>query len=496
MFRRGRELLHERDEKMLAFDELWGARFSVVNAGGPPTDYVTLPHELSLFNKLSTLPGPAGQFVDVVPAGEQTNLLAFIHSSRGNHYYLGDRRMISFTQLEHDLFVPNGRFSTIGRFLLFRIEHPTPAVYLRIAASKTLMAPGHKTWSPDAVAEGISDVSLDFHGGGAANKIVGPIIPVMRGGHAYIALDLHELPSAFPIHRTGLAAFYHNWVPMDYRRMVAFARDISALSPEQRSALVRPRRISAFPADIAGATGLEFSGIYEDGWLSPEADIGLGRAEAGDWVRIKGQVPRFSATQSPGTVTIRVNGTQVWTLPADPGPFDWRLPIAHPGAQTDLLLQFSNQSILPNGDERPVSAKLELLEVAGEKDPLRPGVVQWGEAGQPQLPSEGIDRDGWASRKASFWLATPARANAATLLLEYPGWVGVPAECEISVKVDDEAPRAYRLKPGTNSIRIAFQAGPSARHIRISAATDLTLPSKDGRVRAFRLVSFSESSIP
>jgi len=484
IFDRGLALLRQRDREVLSRDKLWNSEFSTATLNRLPDDYLSLPPALSLFNKLHRDQVNTPAFLVVRPADSQKNLLVFIHSSRGNHYYLGDRRRISFTQLEQDDYFPTGGISGIGRFFLFQVEHPSPTFYLRIAASKTYMSPEHKGWSAAAVAQGATDVPLGFRGEGAVNRIVGPLTPVWRNGAAYVALDFAEQPAPFPIHRSGLAAIYHNWIPMDYRRLVAFARDISALSPEERDALQRPRRVAAFPADLAGATGLEFSGIYEDGWVSPDADLGLGVSSAGESLRIKGMIPDLPGQRPGQTLTASVNGGTSWTFPAAPGPFDWLLPIAQPGAHTDLILHFSGNGVLPNRDQRPVGAKLELIEIA-------PNSIAGKAPADPHFPSRGIDSDGWAAASAEAWIPTSAEAKSLALTIEYPGWPGVPAEGEVGISVDEGASRVFALKPGTNTITVPLSPGLLVRHVQFQTGHTVQLPAPDGRTRAFQLTNLA-----
>jgi hypothetical protein len=481
IFHRGIALLHERNRETITFEKLWDSHFNLAKLDRAPDAYLSLPPSLSLFNKLTASQPDAPGFLRVQPARAQENLLVFIHSSRGNHYYLGDRRRISFTQLEQDDFHPSGRISGIGRFFLFQIENPTPRIYLRIAASKTYMAPEHKAWSKQAVAQGAVDVPLHFRGDGAVNRIVGPLTPVWRNGAAYVALDFAEQPAPFPIHRSGLAALYNNWLPMDYRRLVGFARDISALSPAQRDALRRPTRVGDFPGDLANATGLEFSGLYEDGWASPDAEIGLGASTAGQSVRVKGMIPELPGTLPGQTMTASVNGGPEWVFPAVPGRFDWLLPIGRPGVHTDLTLQFSGNAVLPERDQRPVGAKIELIEIVSNS-------IAGKSADSPRFPSRGIDRDGWAETRAEAWLPASAAATQLTLTIEYPGWPGIRPESELKISADAGAAHVFALKPGTNTISVPVAAGLLVHSLRFESERSFSLPAPDGRVRAFRLV--------
>jgi hypothetical protein len=358
-------LVKARSSDFFVEHTLFGTRFTVVRQPDPPSAFLNLPSRLSLFNKLHPGEGPGRGLFSLVPAGDVRNLLVFVHSSLGNHYYLADdRRKISFYQQEADFFDPRGDFNAIGRFLLFRVENPTSSVYLRLSFSKTLMGPGRTALSRDAVILGKGEVPLGLRGDGAANIIVGPIVPVQLDGGSYIALDFRQAPTLFPFHRTGLKGLYNTNIPLDYRELIGFARDISALSPEEVAALPRPRRVADFPLDLVRAAGLEYAGIYEDGRLSPDTSFVLGEARAGDELHIKGCVEQLPGGYQGGDALVSIDGGPSVRLPVPAGRyFDWRLPIAHPGRTTRVTLHFTVPGVLPGGDGRPVGGKLDLLEV-------------------------------------------------------------------------------------------------------------------------------------
>ena len=115
------------------------------------------------------------------------NHLVFVHSGRGNHYYLGDRHRIGMYQQEADPHTSQQDITGLGRFLLIRVEQPTEEIYLRVALSKSFMGSKHTSWTPErsrvlAATEGPrilaqKDAPLGFVGHGAVNRIIGPLRP-------------------------------------------------------------------------------------------------------------------------------------------------------------------------------------------------------------------------------------------------------------------------------------------------------------------------------
>ena len=487
LFRLSNELLAERDQLLYSRHVLFGSEFYMLRPTGPATDYLTLPPELSLFNKLHPRGSAPLQLFLKRPVAETQNLLVFVHSSRGNHYFLGDRQVISFFQQEQDTMAKTGDFNGIGRFLLLRVEKPTDSFYLRFAGTKTLLGRDNTAWSKAAAVLGATTTPLHLVGNGAVNRIVGPLRPVWVDGAAYVALDFHQVPIAFPFKRHGLQALYDTYISIDYRRLIGFGRDISALSPDEYSALARPRRIASFPQDLAAATGLEFSGIYEDGWVSPEAEFALGEAQPGDMVRLRGYIPQLPGQSGVAAWSVSVNDGAPTRLDARIGPFDWLLPVAHPSKTTRISLRFLSASTLPEGDDRPVGAKLDLIEIA----PPPALHFDFATAGATRLAAQGIDQDGWTQAVANLILPGSTGPARVELVLEYPGWAGT-APTDIQISLDGVPATVRSLKPGQNVLTLDLPASAEPRTLNLNASRTFALPAPDGRARSYRLVSFQQ----
>ena len=480
----GHEFLKDEDRYLYSYHTLFGTDFGVPRVPNAPGAYLSLAANLSLFNKLRPIDGEDGALFTLRQKSSMQNWIIFVHSTLGSHYYLGDRRRISFFQQEDNYYAPGTSTNGIGRFFLLRIENPSEPFYLRLAASKTLMGSGHTAWSPTARILAQQTVPLGLVGNGAANRIVGPITPVWVDGVAYLAIDFGQAPTTFPIKRTGLAALYNAQVPLDYRRLIGYGRDISALSPEEVAALPRPRRVSKFPADLASAVGFEYSGIYEDGWLSPEAEFVLGVSRPGEAVRVRGYVPELPGGKTlSGEASVSVDGGPSRKFPTAPGPFDWLLPVTAPGPTTRVRLSFSAVGRLPNGDDRPVGGHLTSLEI------VPAGPIDFATAGSMRSPSYGIDQDGWAEKTVAFEVpVSPASADL-KLEIEYPGWPGVPAENEVRISIDGAPATVRRLQAGRNSLALPIPPGLSVRRVEVESDRTFQLPPPDGRQRAFRILS-------
>eukprot|EP01035_Chromulina_nebulosa_P040906 gene40906-55283_t len=383
--------------------------------------------------------------------------------------------------------------------MLIRVEQPTDEIYLRIAATKTFLGRGRTSWTPPRTRTlaadeaprilATTDVPLNFIGHGAANRIIGPLRPVLKDGAAYIALDFAEIPQQFVPNRRGLQSLYNTDIPLDSRLLVAYGRDISALSAAQVAALPRPTRLGDFPRDLILARGLEFSGIYEDGWLSPQSEFTLGRPAASTVVRLRGYIPELPGTKlGTGQLNLTIDG-RAFTLPAVTGTFDWLLPLAPAVATahtTHLGLTFTATGSLTAGDDRPVGANLTLLEVL----PALPGkTYDFATAGAIRPAALGIDQDGWMARSSTLELPVLATATDLVLKIEFPDWNG-GQPTTLRTSLSDGSPSVeHPLLPGqyaTLRLRVAPSATP--RTLRLDAAADFPLPAPDTRRRAARLL--------
>lgn len=496
---RTRELLQTRDDVTVRTHALFNTTFRAPAIGGanrPQDAYLLLDESLGLFNKLhvppptaevdapSPLPRPT-QFFKSLSLAATRNHLVFMHSGAGNHYYLGDRNRIAIFQQEADPLTRKQDFTGLGRFVLLRVERPDEEFYLRISASKSYMGRGHTAWARGAQVLGAANVPLSFPGNGAVNRIVGPIRPVVRDGAAYIAIDFAEQARQFPNERSGLQALYHPQVPLDSRKLVAYGRDISALSTAEVAALPRPARLARFPDDLIFARGLEFAGIFEEGWLSPESEFVLRGNTTSGCVRVRGFVPELPGT-AVGTGQLKARlGDHEFTLPAATGTFDWLLPVPADAALTRLALRFTHTAPLPGGDDRPVGGKLELIEVYPT---LPTHTFEFGTPGRARLPANGIDQDGWLAQRATIELPAGGR-RVLTLKIEFPDWSGKPGGTLTAALADGGVSKNQALPAGTyTTLQLLVPPSTKPTTLSLTAPDDFPLPAPDRRRRAARLV--------
>jgi hypothetical protein len=86
-----------RNTQQVATSELWRTEFSQPVLVRPTDYYLGMANRLSLFNKFGHAPSETMHGVFALqPATQVRNRLIFVHSGRGNHYYLGIGRSFRF----------------------------------------------------------------------------------------------------------------------------------------------------------------------------------------------------------------------------------------------------------------------------------------------------------------------------------------------------------------------------------------------------------------
>ena len=301
------------------------------------------------------------------PSKKET-YLSFIHSDQGEHYYnlANSKKKISFYQKQKDPYSPNQSMAGIGRYFLFEVTSPSPELYLRVAVTKSILGNGRTKLFEHAVIKGEHDLPANFKGDGAANLFIGPLNPLFINGVSYLALDFGEEGQLPEKDTTGIMSLFRKTKRIDPRYLTGYARDISAITGEKYATMERPRSIKDFPNDLAEAKTLEFSGWYEDGWISQHSYVVLGPRKQGEDLVIKGIIPGTEKFISEGqTITVSVNGISLCDQQKlKTGPFELTFSMPKDDKKknsTRIDIEFSGVEKLATPDDRPVAAKISYL---------------------------------------------------------------------------------------------------------------------------------------
>lgn len=153
---------------------------------------------------------------------------------------------------------------------------------------------------------------------------------------------------------------YGRDVPIDQRRLVGFGRDISLVSEEEYLTLAPPSQLLSFPADLTNPD-LEYSGLYEDGWVSEAAFFRLTQPAAPSQIVVRGMIPQITDPAFSCEVHVFVDEHEVPRKTLGLGDFEIRAPVSSNMSTRRIDLHFSRFQQLPSPDNRPVTALLQFV---------------------------------------------------------------------------------------------------------------------------------------
>jgi hypothetical protein len=318
------------------------------------------PHEVP-FNRASI----AATSPDLLqmPCSTPRDLLAFTSSQLGESFYLPNVwRNVSFFQLQEDPFFPGATIAGFGRYALFRVLGPTRGERLAIELTNTLTHDGSNLLPP-AAAVGATRVRLPLIGRGSARVFSAPLQPQMIGGSPYVLLDMGVAGKVSATTRRGLQGLYGKSIPADPRVLTSYVRDISLVGAAAYKGLRPPSGISRFPQDLDNPS-LEYSGIYEDGWVGADSFVRLSSGPAAA-LAVRGEVPAGAG----GGLQVIVNGRRVASAAARPGPLQLRVALPRSGVSRRVELRVGATIRLAPPDLRPAAAHLSSIGIvpSGER---------------------------------------------------------------------------------------------------------------------------------
>jgi hypothetical protein len=315
----------------------------------------------TVLNRSSDSTEPEGPLIRLVPSEQVRNRLVLVDSDLGRNYYLAAphnaQGSVAMFQLEPDYFVPGRSMAAIGRVLLFQVLNPSGKVRLVLDYTASLRSDGSNE-IPQANAIGEARAAFAAAGRGSARLFSAPVTPQAIEGRYYVSLDMGGFGRRYEEKRTGLVGAFGAAIPLDSRTAGGFARDISAIGEDRFAALRPPSMLSHFPADLSDAS-LEYSGIYEDGWVAESSYCSLLQPPMTSVLRIRAIVP--PQTPQPSALQVVVGGATVAAVALRTGENDLRLPLAGVGAIERVELHFDRAARLPSPDNRPVSALLRSI---------------------------------------------------------------------------------------------------------------------------------------
>ena len=300
---------------------------------------------------------PANVDKDVLPVRwkDVSNFLIFIHSDRGQSLFTGNRFLTSL----FPVFVEgttNSSVAPVGRYLLFRVVNPSAQFRLLL----NLSALDHSL--PPAAIVGESKESLGFTGSGSARAISAPIKPQLIAGVPYICIDMGMDPLPIKEIRKGLMRLWSTDLPLDYKRLVGVARNISIITDEEYQRFIAPAGIGKIPEDFLNQQ-FEYSGVHEDGWLSNHSYFIFDSKSSLQPLVIRGIVPITHDPSFHTNLIAFVDGHEVGRRNLTIGEFEYRFPVPQRTGRRRVELRFDKTQPLLYNDTRQAAALLQCLSL-------------------------------------------------------------------------------------------------------------------------------------
>jgi hypothetical protein len=304
-----------------------------------------------------------------------------------------------------------------------------------------------------------------------------PVTPVYVEGLPYLQVDMGRDGRGFPERRVALTRLYGNDIKLDWRSLTTFGRDVSLISDADYQSWQPPTHVSSFPRDLEDDQ-LEYSGIYEDGWISERSYFILSSAQSSQFLTVRGMVPNVGDPGFSTNLAVSIDGAQVAKKALGLGAFEITVPVAASAGRHRIDLAFDGAQRLPGNDGRPFSAKIDFLGYAAAPVEGYPSAFRPGSNVGAGAASDGIWPDGWASTRAELTLAGGSSGQLAVRgMVPDLGWAFAT---KLHVNIDGSSVGSVDVRPGELSVALPIPASEGARRVGLEFddGQDFTAPTR------------------
>ena len=330
---------------------------------------VLLSSNNNFTNRLTYNPDENGKITfQVIPLEKIQNYLINIFSEKSLPFYLQGFRSsasIAYSSPDRDGFYPDKTIVKLRRWNIFQLLAPSSQPRVMLNVSATFNAQGQQKLPPVKLI-GAKEQILDVVGYGSA-RIFSPVIePYVRKAQDYLVLDLGKDGEPVGLDRKGLMQLYGKQILSNREYPILLARDISVIDESFYKALDVPTHIMSFPQDLQNPA-LEYSGLYEDGWVGDQAYIVLKQASGAHTLLIEGEVPALNDDKYQTTLQVVLDGQEIERQILKVGHFSVKINVDVSKDQRHRVeLRFSNLRTMPDKQERPVTALLQYVGFKNE----------------------------------------------------------------------------------------------------------------------------------
>lgn len=313
----------------------------------------------SVLNHWEDVPRPGSAIYRVRKPSAMKNHLVFVSGSIGVMHAMSFGAKVGLYGIERDPFYRGSVMSALGRYLLFRTIAPSDRVRVALWVSASFDGPGNDHLPP-AVAVGKRREPFGLVGYGSARVFSSVLVPRSMDDMRFIGLDMGRAPAPIPQPpRTGLMQLYGRHVILDPRLVTAWARDISLVSNRRYMRMRPPASVSRFPADLANPT-LQYSGVYEDGWISNRAYFILQPPAPKTDLVVRALVPLLGNPSYRTRVCVRLDAGPPICSVQGPGQFSFIQAVSS-AARHRVEIDIAKPQRLPTGDQRLLGARIEFV---------------------------------------------------------------------------------------------------------------------------------------
>lgn len=468
-------------------------RFPLVSAARDPVKAADTPAHPLLFVGMTDRQSPFNRWRYAEPS--PTNFrngpadafrddLIFTGAALGEPYFVLGWDRIAIYQLEADIVFHHRSMAAAGRTLLFRVADPSARSRLELELTDTFTGDGENLLPP-ASAVGTARVAFPICGRGAARVFSDPVTPQLIDGVPFVAIDMGTDGKYISYKPGGLMQLWGRNVRLDHRRVVGFLRDISLVSEDEYRAFTAPAVVEEFPDDLA-RRNLEYSGIYEDGYVSDRLFVGLSEPPGTTRLVVQGTVPAVGDPAFATEAVLKVDGAEVLRKTLSTGEFNLVADVPVASNRRKVELSFSRFQNLPGDDRRPVGAQLTRIGFVAD-----PSSVTWPvhDLAPHGLQCAGIFEDGWAAADASVLLLQPAGTGRLIVRGMVPKINEPDFSTEVVLTVDGNDVARKTVGLGDFEIAADLPPGSAGRKIQLSFSKLQRLPPPDTRSVSAQLKS-------
>ena len=286
------------------------------------------------------------------------NHLVFVSGSMSSVYGLYMKKIGLFA-VESDPFYKNGVMAALGQYMLLRAIGPSRHVRVELSISASFEGSRYDQL-PRSVAIGVAREPFRLIGHGSARVFSAEVTPLPIDGMRFVGLNLGRKPNLLPQPpRTGIMQLYGRNVVLDSRHVSVFARDISLVPEHLYMTMHPPSNVKSFPADLANPA-LQYSGVYEDGWISDRAYFILKPVAPNSKLFVRALIPAGRTPLTRVRVCVRLDTALPRCSVQRPGTFSMEQEVASAARHT-VEIDISNPQRLSAADPRLLGAKLDFV---------------------------------------------------------------------------------------------------------------------------------------